>query len=117
MTLQPEKKKLSEFSWKRDDFVFFKKEIPQILVEDRKHTYGELISDSEIVDWLIETSKVFRLLAEGQASVYDRLYEGYLEDLEYLSCIGRIEKDQLPWFKDIINLEIEENYGEKDFPN
>ena len=106
MIFDSEKKDLSEFAWRKKDFIFYDEDVPQLLINDNIHTYGEVISDSEIIDWLLETSKVFRLLMDTKKDLYDKLYQEYLADIKYLSMIGRIEKDQLLDLKDIINLEV-----------
>jgi|GEM_PF-1120070 len=98
---------LSEFSWKRQDFVDNGEEIPLLLEKDKEHTYGELITEKEILSWLLETNKVFRLINETDKPVFDRLYSEYIIDLEYLSRIGKIKKNQIPELKEILNFDLE----------
>lgn len=101
-----DKEDLSEFSWKRQDFIDHGEEIPTVLEKDKAHTYGEVASKAEIFDWLVETNKVFRLINETDKTIFNNLYSEYIIDLEYLCKIGKFEETKMPELKEILNFKI-----------
>ena len=99
-------KYISEFSWTKKDFINSGEEIPEVLENDSIHPYGELLSESEIIEWILETSKVFRVLKEAEVDTYEMLYTNYLIDLQYLTKIGKIKSEKLPELEDILNIAL-----------
>jgi len=101
-----DKGNLSEFSWRRQDFIDHGEEAPTVLDNDKTYTYGEAISEAELFDWLLETNKVLRLINDTDKTIFDSLYTEYMIDLEYLCKIGKIEESKMPELKEILTFEI-----------
>lgn len=90
-----ENNKKPEFSWKKQDFIDNNQEIPNSLLNDDIHTEGEKLSENEIVDWIVDTQKTFKVVREQDQNRFNELYKDFLLDLEYLIEIGKIDEDSL----------------------
>jgi hypothetical protein len=91
-------KKISEkafLEWKRQDFVDANEEIPNSLMFDDFHTEGELMSEDEIVEWILDTEKTFSIIKQQDETAFNKLYEEYIKDLNYLVKIKKLSKENI----------------------
>jgi hypothetical protein len=99
--MSKEEKKKSEIyglnraylSWKQKDYEKAGEEIPTKLLHDDVHSEGELMSEEEIVEWIADTERTFLIVREQNKDIFNRLYQGFLLDLEYLVKIGKIDEN------------------------
>ena len=77
-----------------------KEETPEELIRD-DDTLGAVMTDSQLLDWLEETRKVFTILQEENKATFKRLYDEYVLDINYLLELKRIDKESAESLKEI----------------
>jgi hypothetical protein len=93
-------------SWKQEDYIKANEEIPDKLLHDKLHSEGELMSEEEIAGWITDTQKTFSIIKEKNPEVFNKLYQGYILDLEYLVRIGKITEDMMDEILKMENFEF-----------
>lgn len=81
--------------WKKADFIEANEEIPNSLMFDDFHTEGELMSDEEIIKWILDTEKTFSIIKEQDEKAFEELYNEYVKDLNYLVRIKRLTEENV----------------------
>lgn len=89
-------------AWKLEDYQDANEEAPSILFDFPEKTEGELMSEEDLANWVIDTRKTFRVVRDQDAEVFNRLYQDFILDVEYLTKIGKIDEDTAD---EILNLE------------
>ncbi len=74
-----------------------KKEKKRLPEEDRIDC--EKISDKEIEEWVVTTSKVLVVLKDEDGSAYKRIYDDFISDLKILKKVKRIDDND---YEDIL---------------
>jgi hypothetical protein len=62
---------------------------------DDFHTEGELMSDEEIIKWILDTEKTFSIIKEQDEKAFEELYNEYVKDLNYLVRIKRLTEENV----------------------
>jgi len=88
------KKEIPKLSWKKGDYETRGLEAPDIFKNDNTHTEEELMSDLEVIDWIIDTEKTFLVIRQQSEDKFNELYEAYISDIQYLTRKGRIPKEE-----------------------
>lgn len=94
-------------SWRLKDYHNSKIEVPARIRENSQKTEGEMMSEEEIENWMIDSLKTLEILEEENADVFARIYKGFLADLEYLGELGKIEEDVLLYIKEKNNFDFD----------
>ncbi len=82
-------------SWQLTDYQQNNFEIPDRIKKYPQKTEGEMMSAEEIEFWLADSIKTLQILKEEDVSVFQKIHQGFLMDLEYLLNLGKIEEDVL----------------------
>ena len=88
----------SELSWQKADFLAANEEVPDRLINDDKHSEGELMTEDELAEWLQDTTVTFAIIRKKDNVRFNELYRNYVLDIQYLVKIGKItveEADEL----------------------
>ena len=95
----------AELSWRKADYLKAKAEVPGCLQNDENHSEGELMTGDDLAEWLLDTKITFSIIRKKDAVRFNELYRNNLLDLEYLTIIGKITKE------DAIELSKLENFN------
>jgi len=90
MVMMEKERKIPDLTWTKADYLMANIEVPDSLIEDYVHTEGELMNESEIADWLVDTQKTFIILKQENHGVFEKLYQKYVIDIHYLRELGKI---------------------------
>jgi len=101
------KKKEAILSWVYQDYLEYKVDAPDRIVENSSKTEGEMMSDEEIESWFLDSLKTMEVMKEEDQAVFKRIHKGFISDLEYLLKLGRIEEDILDYAQDARNFDFD----------
>src|SRR4051794_30552363 len=83
----------SDLSWHLQDYLDNNAEPPERLLTRPEDTEGNLMSQAEIEEYVIDSLKTIRILTDQSEQHAARVIGHYLADLDYLLSIGRIDED------------------------
>jgi hypothetical protein len=84
---------LSELAWKLDDYLERGEEPPERLLLDPGVCEGELMSEEEIEEYIVDSLKAIRVLSDLSEGARDNIAHQFLLDMRFLLSIGRIDED------------------------
>ena|SRR3972149_5523015 len=80
--------------WKLKDYKKNGIEAPEELYKNPEKTEGELMGESDIENWILDTIKVFKVIKGEDKKLFEKLYKIFVQDVSYLEELGRLNKDQ-----------------------
>ena len=96
----------SDLSWNLGDYRENHREVPERIKANSKKTEGELMSDEEIEKWFLESVETLKVLRGENDEIFKKIHRGFLNDIEYLIKLSRLDNDVLVFAKDLSNLEF-----------
>lgn len=100
--------KQPKLSWKLKDYQKYGIEAPEELLENPDKTEGELMSNFEINNWVLDTIKTFRIIEEEDKTLFLKLYKVFVQDIKYLKKIKRLTAKQVENIIDINNFRFKD---------
>lgn len=86
-------KPVSELAWKLADFRAAGVEAPIECVSNPDLTQGELMSASDVEEFIKDSIATIRILDDKHSKHLDRVLKNYHADLAYLVSVGSLSQD------------------------
>ena len=83
----------SELAWVLADYLARGEEPPERILAQPQACEGELMSDEEIEQFIIDGLMTLRLLQEKQSAVFEKVRVSFEADMKFLVVIGRLGAD------------------------
>lgn len=87
-------KERPNLKWKLEDYKKNGIEAPGELCKNPEKTEGELMSKSDIENWIWDTIKTFKVIKEEDEKLFEELYKIFVQDVKYLEETGRLSHKQ-----------------------
>ncbi len=94
------------FAWEIDDYEIWDLEPPTCLLDNPSLTEGQLISQEELENWFMDSTKTLKVLKQTDSKNFQKIYQGFVLDVKYLLSIDRIEEESLNHVLDKTNFEF-----------
>ena len=90
-----------ELSWHVGDYDAWDYEIPERLTKYPTKTEGELMDQEEMETWVADAFRVLSVVKEENAETFKELHKDFIQDLEYLVRLKKLDSETLDEIKDI----------------